>query len=168
LNRKIAFTGLACALVAAGVAFAAAKPNFSGTWVLEHARSHSVPRDMQQTMTVTHDGDKINVETRIMTPQGERIVKDEYVLDGKETEFTPQPGPAEVIGKGKRTAKWLPGDKGFTVAEEFQTKSPEGAVVNNQLTRKWIIWADGSLSIDLYQDGPRGSFETKRIFTKKQ
>ena len=168
MNHRIVFYGVAFALVAAVVAVAAAKPNFSGTWALEHSRSHSVPRDMQQTMTVTHDDDKISVETRIVTPQGERVVKDEYVLDGKEAEFTPQPGPAEVIGKGKRTAKWLPGDKGFTVAEEFQTKSPEGAVVNNQLTRKWIIWADGSLSIDLYQDGPRGSFETKRIFTKKQ
>lgn len=165
LSHKTAFTGLVCVLLGAGVVVAAAKPNFTGTWALEHSRSHSVPRDMQQTMTITHEGDKINVETKIVSPQGERVVKDEYVLNGQEAEFTPQ--PAEAVGKGKRSAKWLPDGKGFTVAEEFQTKSPEGTTVNNQLTRKWIMWADGSLTIDLYQDGPRGSFETKRVFTKK-
>ncbi|HVF54885.1 MAG TPA: hypothetical protein VM934_01970 [Pyrinomonadaceae bacterium] len=157
----------ACLLLLIGLgASSAVRPNFGGTWALEHARSYSVPRDMQQTMTVTHEGDKLNVETKIVSPQGERVVTDAYTLDGKEAEFTPQPGPAEVIGKGKRTAKWLPADNGFIVQEEFQTKSPQGPA-NNQITRKWIMWADGSLSIDLYQDGPRGSFETKRIFTKK-
>ena len=132
MNRKIAFTGLACALVAGGVAFAAAKPNFSGTWMLEHARSHSVPRDMQQTMTVTHDGDKINVETRIMTPQGERIVKDEYVLDSKRRSSRAQPGPAEVIARG--SAREVDAGTKVYCSGRISDESAGGAVVNNQLT----------------------------------
>lgn len=171
MNRTYAALKVfACALVLfAGLGATAPRPNFAGTWVLEHARSYSVPRDSQQTMVVSHEGDRLTVETRIVSPQGERVVKDSYALDGKEAEFTPQQvPPASLVGKGKRTGRWLPSDNGFVVEEEFQTKTPEGQTVDNRVTRKWIMWADGSLSIDLYTDGPRGSFETKRIFTKKQ
>lgn len=168
MNRSYAASGLACVLLFyAGFAPRAARPNFAGTWVLEHARSYSVARDSQQVMVVNHDGDRLTVETRIVSPQGERTVKDTYALDGKEAEFTPQQVPADsLVGKGKRIGRWLPSDNGFVVEEEFQTKTPEGKTVENRLTRKWIMWADGSLSIDLYTDNPRGSFETKRVFIK--
>lgn len=166
MNRNYAAQGFACCLLLfAGLGAFAARPNFTGTWELNHAKSYGVPRDSRQTMTVTHEGDRVSVETRIVSPQGERVVKDTYALDGKEAEFTPQ-GPTGPVGKGKRTAKWLPADNGFVVEEEFQTKSPEGQTQDNRLTRKWIKWGDGTLSIDLYHDGPRGSFETKRVFTK--
>jgi hypothetical protein len=153
-------------LLFAGLGASAPRPNFSGTWALEHARSFSVPRDSQQTMAVSHEGDRVSVETKIVSPQGERVVKDSYALDGKEAEFTPQVPADALVGKGKRIGRWLPSDNGFVVEEEFQTKTPEGKTVENRLTRKWIMWADGSLSIDLYTDGPRGSFETKRVFVK--
>ncbi|HYP54016.1 MAG TPA: hypothetical protein VEQ42_10780, partial [Pyrinomonadaceae bacterium] len=83
----------ACAaalLLAATAAAAAAPPNFSGTWELDQSQSHSIPTNIKQTMTVAHEGDKVSVETKIITPQGERVVKDAYTLDGKEAEFTPQ------------------------------------------------------------------------------
>ena len=170
MNRTYAALKVfACVLALfAGLGATAPRPNFAGTWALEHARSYSVPRDSQQTMVVTHEGDRLTVETRIVSPQGERVVKDSYALDGKEAEFTPQVAAGSLVGKGKRTGRWLPSDNGFVVEEEFQTKTPEGQTIDNRVTRKWIMWADGSLSIDLYTDGPRGSFETKRIFTKKQ
>jgi hypothetical protein len=155
-------------LLFAGPGTFAARPNFTGTWALEHSRSYSTPRDSQQTMTVVHEGDRLSVETRIVSPQGERVVKDSYALDGKEAEFTPQVPADALVGKGRRTARWLPSDNGFMVEEEFKTKTPEGQTVENRITRKWIMWADGSLSIDLYTDGPRGSSETKRVFIKKQ
>jgi hypothetical protein len=166
VNRHYAAQGFAFVLIFMWAGAVVDRPNFSGTWALEHGRSYSVPRDMQQTMTVRHEGDEVSVETRIVSPQGERVVKDSYTLDGKEAEFAPQGTAAEPVGKGKRTAKWLPANNGFMVEEEFQTKSPEGPR-DNRITRKWIIWGDGSLSIDLYQDNPRGSSETKRVFTKK-
>jgi hypothetical protein len=169
VNRNFAAQGFACLLLLlAGLWAPAARPNFTGTWALEHARSHSTPRDSQQTMTVAHEGDRLTVETKIVSPQGERVVKDSYALDGKEAEFTPQVPADALVGKGRRTARWLPSDSGFMVEEEFKTKTPEGQTVENRITRKWIMWADGSLSIDLYTDGPRGSFETKRVFVKKQ
>jgi hypothetical protein len=167
VNRNFAAHGLACLLLLlAGHWTPAERPNFAGTWALEHARSHSTPRDSQQTMVVNHSGDLLAVETRIVSPQGERVVKDTYTLDGREAEFTPQVPADAFVGKGKRTGRWLPNDTGFVVEEEFRTKTPDGKTVDNRVTRKWIMWADGSLSIDLYTDGPRGSFETKRVFVR--
>ncbi|MBD0325396.1 MAG: hypothetical protein ICV68_03140 [Pyrinomonadaceae bacterium] len=165
--RRISMTSVVVALVfTLGLSTLAAAPNFSGTWVLDRSRSIGLPPGMEQTMTVVQTGDRIDLETKIVTAQGERIIKDSYTLDGKEAEFTPQ-GPQGPAGKGKRTAKWLPRGNGIVVSEETTVETPKG-VVTSQLTRKWIMSPDGTtLTIDMYHDGPNGSFETKRIFVKK-
>lgn len=147
-------------------ALAAPAPDFSGEWELDRNRSIGLPPGMQQTMTIVQSGDKIELETKLITAQGERVVKDVYMLDGKEAEFTP-PVPQGQTGKGKRTAKWLPRGNGIVVNEETTVETPKGTV-NSQLTRKWILSPDGTtLTIDMYHDTPNGSFETKRIFIKK-
>ena len=142
------------------------KANFAGTWVLDQGRSYNLPRTVKQTMTVVQDGDKLTVETEIESEQGKRTVKDEYALDGKEADFTPQI-QNDPDAKGKRTGRWVPGGKSFVVEETIATKNPEGAPVQINITRKWLLWADGSLSIDLHQDTPRGSSESRRFFNKK-
>lgn len=158
---------LVAALTISGLsAQAQAKPDFTGTWGMDRARSIGLPPGMEQTMTITQAGEKIGLETKIITAQGERIVKDAYTLDGKEAEFTPQ-GPQGPAGKGKRSASWLPRGNGIVVSEETTVETPKG-VVTSQLTRKWIMSSDGTtLTIDMYHDGPNGSYETKRIFVKK-
>src|SRR5215211_6794557 len=88
--------------------FAATKPNFSGTWNMDRARSFGLPGNMNQTMTVTHKDDQIELETKLIQPDNERVVKDTYILDGKEHEFTPQTAPNQPPAKGKRTVVWLP------------------------------------------------------------
>ena len=142
------------------------KTSFAGTWTLDQSRSYNLPRTMKQTMTIVQDGDKLAVETEIETEQGKRTVKDDYVLDEKEAEFTPQT-LNDPNAKGKRKARWVPGGKSFVVDEVIATKNPEGAAITLTITRKWLIWPDGSLSIDIYQDSPRGSSESRRFFTKK-
>lgn len=145
---------------------AAVAPDFSGIWALDRSRSIGLPPGMQQTMTVVQSGDKIELETKLITAQGERVVKDVYTLDGKEAEFTPQ-GPQGPAGKGKRTAKWLPRGNGIVVSEETTVETPKG-IVTSQLTRKWIMSPDSTtITIDMYHDTPNGSFETKRIFVRK-
>ena len=147
-------------------AVAAQKPNFSGTWVMDRSRSIGMPAGMEQTMTITQTGDKIDLETKLVTAQGERIIKDSYTLDGKESDFTPQ-GPQGPQGKGKRKATWLPRGNGIVVNEDATVDGEKGPI-QTQLTRKWIMSPDGmTLTIDLYYDGPNGSYETKRIFMKK-
>ena len=106
MKRKIATGSIAVvALVALSlvVASAAAKPDFSGKWTMDKTKSEGVPPEMEQTMTITQTGDKIELETTIKGPQGERTIKDSYMVDGKEADFTPQ-GPQGAMGKGKRTS----------------------------------------------------------------
>src|SRR6185295_16348994 len=100
------------------------------------------PPGIEQTMTVVHVGDKINLETKLVTAEGERVIKDVYTLDGKEVEFTPQ-GLQGPVGKakGKRTARWLPGGNGIVVNEESTIETDKGPVTS-QPTRKWILSPD--------------------------
>jgi hypothetical protein len=155
--------------LAAGVSLGMAPPklNFSGTWTMDRGRSYGLPPDVQQTMMVTHTDNKIDLETKITSSQGENSIRDSYIVDGQEHEFTPQGPTGPVAGsKGKRKAAWLPNGRGITVEEETTSETPKGPTVGH-LIRKWTISNDGELIIDLYIDDQRGSFETKRTFIKK-
>jgi hypothetical protein len=166
MKRQIVLI-LAIGLTLAGICLAAQKPNFSGEWMMDRARSYGMPPDMQQTMTVTQNGDQIDLETKLIQPGNERSVKDSYVLDGKERDFTPpQLAPNAPPAKGKRTGNWLPNGKGIVVNEVTTSETAKGPVTT-QLTRKWTMSGDGELTIDMYYDTQNGSFETKRIFKKK-
>ena len=148
---------------------AATKPDFSGTWTMDRARSFGLPANMNQTMIVSQAENKIEVETKLIQPGNERSVKDTYTLDGKEYEFTPPVPPNAPANqpppKGKRTAVWMPGDKGIMVTDVTTAETQKGSVTT-QIVRKWTITSDGELVIDMYIDGPNGSFEAKRIFTR--
>jgi hypothetical protein len=165
MTRKILL--VAAAMMALSIiALAATKPNYSGTWTMDRARSYGLPRDMNQTLLITQKDDKIELETKLIQPNNERSVKDTYILDGKEYEFTPQVPPNQPPAKGKRTAIWLPGDKGIQVTEVTTSEGKDGPVTA-QVVRKWTITAQGELVIDMYVDNPRISYEAKRIFIKQ-
>ena len=146
-------------------ALAATKPNFSGTWTMDRARSFGLPPDMNQTLTITHKDTQIELETKLIQPNNERSVKDTYTLDGKEYDFSPPTPPNQPPAKGKRTAIWLPNDKGIQVTEVTTAETPKGPVTT-QIVRKWTISGQGELVIDMYIDNPNGSYEAKRIFIK--
>lgn len=158
---------MAAAILSVSVlALAATKPNFSGTWTMDRARSFGLPPDMNQTLTITHKDNHIELETKLIQPNNERSVKDTYTLDGKEYDFTPQTAPNQPPAKGKRTAIWLPGDKGIQVTEVTTAETPKGPVTT-QVVRKWTISGQGELVIDMYIDNPNVSYEAKRIFVKQ-
>ena len=148
------------------LAFAAVKPNFTGAWAMDRARSFGLPGDMNQTLTITQKDDRIELETKLIQPNNERTVKDTYVLDGKEYDFTPQVPPNQPPATGKRTATWLPGDKGIQVTDVTTAETPKGPV-KTQTVRKWTISGQGELVIDMYVDNPNISYEAKRIFIKQ-
>lgn len=162
--RKIGVTS-GTVLVFSLLAMAAQKPDFSGAWSMDRDRSFGMPGNMQQTMVVKQTGDQIELETKLIQPDNERTVKDSYTLDGKEREFTPQVPANAPPAKGKRTGNWLPNGNGIVVNETTTSETPKGPVTTH-LTRKWTLSGDGELVIDMYIDGPNGSFETKRIFKK--
>lgn len=147
------------------VAPAVAKPDFSGTWVMDANRSFSNPAGLEQTMTVVHTGDQIKVDAKMKTAQGEQTVNETYTLDGKETDFVPpggQPG-----AKGKRKAMWLPAGRGVVVDDVVTSDTPNGPVTRKTM-RKWTLSPDGkTLTVDYYFDDQRGSFEAKRVFARK-
>jgi hypothetical protein len=158
---------MAAAIMAlSAIALAATTPNFSGTWNLDGGRSYGLPQNMKQILTITQKEDQIDLETRIIQPGNERVVKDTYFLDGKEHEFTPQAPPNQPPPKGKRTVNWLPGDKGLTITEVTTAESPKGPVTT-QVVRKWTLSPQGELIVDMYVDNPNISYEAKRIFIKQ-
>lgn len=145
------------------------KPDFTGSWTMDRARSFGMPGNMNQTMTVAQKGDQIDVETKLMQPGNERVQKDTYVLDGKEHDFSPPVPPNAPAGqappKGKRTSGWLPAGNGITVTDVTTTETPKGPVTT-QIVRKWTMTSPGEITIDMYIDNANGSFETKRIFKR--
>ena len=147
-------------------AMAMPRPDFSGAWVMDRGRSFGLPGNMQQTMTVTQTENQVEVETKLIQPGNERTVKDVFVFDGKEHEFTPPTPPNAPPAKGKRTSNWLPDGSAMVLNEVVTTETPKGTVTT-QITKKWKVNAAGELTIDLYVDGPNGSYEAKRIFMKK-
>jgi len=157
---------MAVAIFALSVlALAAAKPNFNGTWTMDRARSFGLPPDMNQALTITQKDDRIELETKLIQPNNERTVKDTYVLDGKEYDFTPQVPPNQPPATGKRAAMWLPGDRGIQVTDVTTAETPKGPV-KTQTVRKWTISGQGELVVDMYVDNPNISYEAKRIFIK--
>jgi hypothetical protein len=168
-------TALACSallLAAAAAAFAAAdRPNFAGTWELDQARSHSIPPDMKQLMTVVQEGDRVAVELKVTNAQGERVIKESYTLDGKETEFAPAVPPNAPkdapAPKGKRTARWMANGKGFIIEDEIVNQTPQGAAETILVARKWMHWPDGTFSIETITERGGNAFNNKRVFVKK-
>ena len=168
MARKTLIT-IAVTLAVSILAFAADKPNFAGSWTMDRARSFGIPANMNQTMTVTQKDDQIEVETKLIQPENERVQKDTYILDGKEHDFTP-PVPANAPAnqppaKGKRTANWLPAGNGITVTDVTTAETPKGPVTT-QIVRKWTLSGTGELVIDMYVDNPNISYEAKRIFKR--
>jgi len=167
--KTASMIGILVLILACGVSAFAQKPNFTGSWTMDRARSFGLPGNMNQTMVVTQNGDQIEVETKLIQPGNERTVKDSYTLDGKEREFTP-PAPAgappgQTPPKGKRTAIWMTGGNGILVTEVTTAETPKGPVTS-QVVRKWTI-SNGELVIAMYVDNPNSSYEAKRIFVKK-
>ena len=161
-NITITFCIAALFLIFSGAVFAA-EPDFSGAWSLDKTKSEGLPPGMNQTMTVTQTGDKLSLETKVTMEQGEQNIADAYMLDGKETEFSPKAGA--LTGKGKRTATRTA--DGFKVQESGVFDTPNGEVTV-KISRKWTLSADGkSLTIEITSENPNGTQKSKRVFDKK-
>jgi hypothetical protein len=166
--KRLSMFGILGLLLACSASVSAQKLDFSGSWTMDRARSFGLPGNMNSTMTVAQTGDEIQVETKLIQPNNERTVKDTYVLDGKEREFNP-PAPLNAPAnsppsKGKRTAYWMPGNKGILVDEVTTSETPNGPLVT-KVTRKWTL-SNGELVLDMYVDNPNISYEAKRVFKR--
>jgi hypothetical protein len=166
MKHIIATTATIIFIMSVCLTVASAKTDFSGTWIMDKNNSEGLPPGMDQTMTVVQTGDKLLLETKLITQEGEHVVSDMYMLDGKEAEFTPK-APNGQTGKGKRTSKWTPDGNGIEVKESSTFDTPEGAV-SVQMNRTWTLSADSkTLKIDITVEGPNGKQQVRRTFVRK-
>jgi hypothetical protein len=149
-------------------AAAPARPDFSGRWELDAAKSEGLPPDMKQSMLVKQAGERIEVETKISGPQGDRTVSDTYAVDGKPVEFN----PAMLVGGGKaktgtRSASWSADGSGMDVTEEAQVENSEGTdTIKGK--RTWRLSEDGkALTIEIDLTGQKGAIKSKRVYRKQ-
>jgi hypothetical protein len=129
----------------AGLSVAADKPNFSGEWAMDAAKSDFGPIPPPATMTrkVEHSDPAMTVTT-IQTggAQGDSTVTQKFATDGKET-------TNEMMGSPtKSTAKW---DGGNLVVVTKGSLSADGKV----LTDAWHLVT------------PQGEFDLTYVMNKK-
>ena len=168
ISRIMILSCVACFVVALSVSAGTAtqKPDFSGIWALDKSRSEGIPPSLDQTVKVVQSGDRIDVETKSVSDQGEQTINSSYKLDGKEAEVT-LPGPMPgITAKGKQTAKWSADGNGFESEDVGTFDTPYGpATIKTK--RTWLLSADGqTLIIELTREGPI-SMKSKRVFVKK-
>lgn len=139
---------------------------FSGTWVLDRARSEGLVPNMNQVMSVMRSGDTMNIKTKLsIDEQGEWTVNDTYVLSGRESEFSAQ-ATGGGTAKGKRIAK-LMNDGNSIEVSEHSTMEAQGAMMKVNIIRKWMLSDDKTLIIEMTVQGPRGTQQNKRLFIRK-
>lgn len=164
MSRKILVVVLLTVAMMFVSAIAFANPDFSGSWTLNKDKSIGLQPGMEMNLTVKQVGNKIEVETKVVTTQGERILNDVFMLDEKETDFT----PTQPNSKGKRTGKWLPRGNGIVVTDVVTAETDKGTVTI-LTTRKWILSPDGKeLISDVYVEDQNGArIPVRRTFVKK-
>jgi hypothetical protein len=157
---------LFCVLVVGSVS--AAGTDFSGTWVLDKAKSEGLQGPMagvDQTWVVTQDAKTLTAEMQFSGGQQEMPAqKRTYNLDGSET-------TAEVTGRlpGKATlkAKWM-GDGKILELNGVQSANVQGNDIKITRTEHWEL-ADGGKTLKVHRttESPRGTQESKLTLTKK-
>ena len=167
-SRLLQACAALAALALAVSAAAAEKANFTGTWSLDVSRSEGLPPSLQQTVTITHEGDKVDMVIKQKTPQGERTVNDSFMLDGKQAAFTPPapPPPQPQPRNGKRTARWL-ADGSIEIHDTWDMDTPDG-LDTMEMKRKFTLAADGkTFTVEQNFKGQLGLSQTKRVYVKQ-
>jgi hypothetical protein len=142
---------LASLVMAAALPLAAA-PNFSGSWMLNHAKSQygQFPAPDVMLRTVTQQGAQITLSTYQKGAQGEVTTELKYSTDGKPTLNGTSAGTARIEGE--------------TLVIE-SSREAQGA----KLTQRdvWTLSADGkTLTVQSKLTLPNGQFDVKQVFEK--
>lgn len=130
----------------------AAAPNFSGSWMLNLAKSQygQFPAPEVMLRTVQMQGGTLSMSTYQKGAQGEVTTELKYTLDGKPS----------VNGANTGIAQWL----GDTLVIE-STREAQGA----KLTQRdvWSLSPDGrTLTVATKVKLPGGEFDVKQVFEK--
>ncbi|SRR5712691_342520 len=138
---------------------------FSGTWVLDPARSEGLDPSMNQAMTVTQSGNVMHVKTSLSTSKRDWTVTDTYALNGQETEFTEQSSNGGMV-HGTRISRLVNAGNGIEVHEQAKV-SRQGDSMNVNAIRRWMLTDDKSLTIEMNVEGPHVNLHHRRVFVRK-
>lgn len=160
MKRLTMIAGLLAFLVALpGVA--ADKPNFSGTWKLDAAKSDfgQFPAPDKFESVIEHQDPAMNVKTTQAGQMGEFTTENKYTTDGKE--FTNE----DRRGKSAGTAKWEGATLLLSVTRKF---SRDGQEFEFKVDEKWTLSDDGkTLTINAHMASQMGEIDLKRVLAKQ-
>ena len=154
--RKAMFATLALAALAVTAA-AQSKPNFSGTWKLNVAKSDfgPIPGPDSRTDVIVHSDPSIKDSVTAEGQQGKQDYAINYTTDGKEV--VNKVGPREI----KSTAVW----EGSTLVVNSKLSFND-----NDITIKavWTLSEDGkTLTQNVHLNSPMGEADQKVVFEKQ-
>jgi hypothetical protein len=146
-----------CVLFGLTALAAYTKPNFTGDWKLNTAKSDfgQFPAPSSMTQKVTHDDPSLKAAVKMATDNGDFEFESTYSTDGKETTNTF--GPNEM----KSVAKW----EGDTLT--IQTKGQFG---DSEVTiqDKWALSEDGkTITIQRHFASSQGEMDQKIVLEKR-
>jgi hypothetical protein len=151
MKKALALTFVFVLAIAVGL-FAQGKPDFSGKWQLDAAKSDQMggggrgpggggPLTVKQTET----------ELTTERTRGEQVMTTTYKLDGTETTTQGQ------MGASKASAKW----DGTKIVTKTTRETPNGSM---EFTETWSLSADGK-ELTILRSSARG--ESKQVYTKQ-
>jgi hypothetical protein len=142
--------------------------NFTGTWVLDKAKSEGLQGRManvDQTWVVTQDAKTLTVEKSFSG--GEQPIpsqKSTYNLDGSESSMEMT---GRMPGKAALKAKWQ-GDGQILELNSVLKANVQGKDITITGTEHWELADAGkTLKVHRVSESPRGTQESKLTFTKK-
>jgi hypothetical protein len=144
-------------LLASLVVFAADKPDFTGSWKINVAKSElgQMPPPEKFERTIEHKDPAMKLTTVQSMNGNERTSTVEYTINGQEQTVKTDRGEAKV------TPTWKGSKLEVATRRDFQgneMKTLEG----------WTLSADGkTLTVDFQISGPMGDMTVKFVFDKQ-
>ena len=152
-------TGLRGAILLAALSVTAmAKPNLTGTWKLDVAKSEfgAMPGPSSMTRVITHNDPAMNVKTTQSGQRGEFTTELKYTTDGKESVNTTR------MGEVKSLVSW----EGDTLVVKYKLNTPNAGELNFE--ERWDVDAGGkSMTVKTKVTGTGEPMNRKMVFTKE-
>ena len=161
MKRVVLFTLVA--LVAFAVGAYAQKPDFSGKWVLDPAKTEGGPGGGggggraggggggAAPLTITQTATDLTIERTM----GETVTKTVYKLDGKESVNETQRGKSTYV------SKW----DGAKLMTTIKAETPQGT---RESTEVRSLAADGTMVVETTSQGPSGPTTRKMVYNKEK
>ena len=155
MTSAILALALTCTLAAAD------KPDFTGSWKMNAAKSDfgPMPPPDKWDMAVEHKDPALKVKTTMANQMGERTNEAAYTTDGKETTV------GEGAGQTQATVTW---DGESIVFKTVRKANMQGEQIEIKGVEKWTLSGDGkTLTVDMTLTAPMGEFQMKRVMDKQ-